>query len=1131
VEQAADHDMDAIAKYSYQVLKADNTPAASPEEGAKVLIGVDGSVYAAGSIIQHLGYIISGTTADGTYLEVRDADTPNAMDEANDGANGDVDYFLDTPPGQPPGGTWDDDAVLPLCASRVFLPSATPAAELLKDPLWYAAKWGSFLDHNLNGQPDLTAEWDENGDGTPDNYFYVQNPLFLERQLNQAFLAILERASAGTAASVLSASRSGEGATYQSIFYPKYKNVSWAGDVHALLVDSYGQLREDTNANLALDHATDKIIEFDAFSPGVVKKYTDTDANGELSASERSGQNPPDELLDSIEYLWSASNWLNGLTDVQAGQSKTYTASDKARYIFTFIDADNDMVADSGEVIKFNTSNRDSLKPYLHLFEPFTSPPAGFNENTMAQAQINFIRGIDQSGMRSRQYDSDGDTHSDSTYRLGDIISSTATLVGTPAENYDLLYTDASYRQFWLRYKNRRKVVYAGANDGMLHAFNAGFFYFDSTDSRWEFDTQSDGGSETAYDLGAELWAYVPFNLLPHLYWLTRPNYQHVFYVDLKPKIFDAKIFADDGPTGTHPGGWGTILVGGMGLGGGRIRTDKDHDGTYDVNSDQIMKSAYFVLDITDPESAPVLLAEISFDDLGFTTSYPGGLVVKTRDSGTDPNDWYLVLGSGPNGVRLKYTSPATGVFNVGDTLKGLDSGTLATIAANDHVNNIFTLSNVLGWFEHNERIWVDLDSDGVVDPNEPKTFTDLINSVSDQKDGLSSQKPKIYIVDLKELVANSTLKDPYGNSLTGASPQGPFEDGTSFAGNTYIGDFITVDLDLDYATDAMYFGTIADTSTGLAGKLRRLVLNDPENSILPTSPGSWDTDSVLIDVGRPISTAPTIAMDWKKRSWVFFGTGRFMGERDIADDSQQTYYGIKEPWQDTAGYENNMVDINTDVDGDSDLENEMTWEEVSLSYLLDVSNVVVFESGTIKNYDSVTATFSSVTDLESNVLGTFDALEQEMEQDPYPADNDPAPASDVFPNGWKLSFSAARERNLGQAALLGDVLTFTTYAPDPDACQNEGDSYLYATYYKTGTSFSADVIGFGSKLDPGDGTSKETLRKISLGKGLAVSPAMHTGREKGAKAFVQTSTGAILVIEQANPGSVKSGKTYWMEE
>jgi type IV pilus assembly protein PilY1 len=70
-----------------------------------------------------------------------------------------------------------------------------------------------------------------------------------------------------------------------------------------------------------------------------------------------------------------------------------------------------------------------------------------------------------------------------------------------------------------------------------------------------------------------------------------------------------------------------------------------------------------------------------------------------------------------------------------------------------------------------------------------------------------------------------------------------------------------------------------------------------------------------------------------------------------------------------------------------------------------------------------------------------------------------------------------------------------------------------------------------GANTDPTDGTSKNVLRKQSLGKGLAVSPAMHTGREKGSKAFVQTSTGAILVIEQANPGAVKSGRTYWMEE
>jgi type IV pilus assembly protein PilY1 len=337
VEQAADHDMDAIARYTYQVKDAMGLPAATPEQGVMVEIKVDGGVYASGCIIQHMGYIISGTTKDGTYLEVRDADTDPVMDEPT-GANGDVDYFLDTPPGEDPGGNWDDDTILPFAASRVFTPGATAGAELLTNPLWYAAKWGSFLDHNGNGKPDLTAEWDEDEDGSPDNYFYVQNPLMLERNLNRAFLAILERATAGTSASVLSASRSGEGATYQSIFYPKYKNVSWVGDVHALLVDAYGQIREDTNANLALDLATDKIIEFDAFSPGVVNKYTDTNGDGELTASEKSAQSPPDESLDTIKYLWSAKDWLNSMTDAEATTQKpTYGSNVKNRYILTMI--------------------------------------------------------------------------------------------------------------------------------------------------------------------------------------------------------------------------------------------------------------------------------------------------------------------------------------------------------------------------------------------------------------------------------------------------------------------------------------------------------------------------------------------------------------------------------------------------------------------------------------------------------------------------------------------------------------------------------------------------------------------------------------------------------------------------
>ena len=76
-------------------------------------------------------------------------------------------------------------------------------------------------------------------------------------------------------------------------------------------------------------------------------------------------------------------------------------------------------------------------------------------------------------------------------------------------------------------------------------------------------------------------------NLLPHLYWLTNPEYQHVYYVDLKPKVFDARIFNS---SSIHPNGWGTVLVVGMRLGGGKIGTDKDHDGTSEAADQQILK-------------------------------------------------------------------------------------------------------------------------------------------------------------------------------------------------------------------------------------------------------------------------------------------------------------------------------------------------------------------------------------------------------------------------------------------------------------------------------------------------------------------------------------------------------------
>ncbi|MCS6946480.1 MAG: hypothetical protein NZM12_02555, partial [Steroidobacteraceae bacterium] len=169
VEQGADHDMDAIVRYEYVV---------NPDDTVTVTLT---SEYAAGCIIQHMGYVISGTTQDGTYFEVRDIDTAAASD---------VDYPFDTPVS---GAPWNDGQPLPLTASRTFTPGSTAGATILRDPLWFAAKWGGFQDQNNDNLPQ-GAEWDADGDGDPDNYFLVTNALTLRQQLGKAFDEVQRRA-------------------------------------------------------------------------------------------------------------------------------------------------------------------------------------------------------------------------------------------------------------------------------------------------------------------------------------------------------------------------------------------------------------------------------------------------------------------------------------------------------------------------------------------------------------------------------------------------------------------------------------------------------------------------------------------------------------------------------------------------------------------------------------------------------------------------------------------------------------------------------------------------------------------------------------------------------------------------
>ena len=181
--------------------------------------------------------------------------------------------------------------------------------------------------------------------------------------------------------------------------------------------------------------------------------------------------------------------------------------------------------------------------------------------------------------------------------RLGDIVHSTPAYVGGPASNWPSSGTYDGYSAYVADKKDRDPVVYAGSNDGMLHAFSA---------------KEVTAGGKKAIDF-SELFAYIPSFLYSNaankgLHHLAEPGYDHKFYVDLPLRSVDVKIKGRSGVgTGTTPEAWRTILLGGSRTGG----------------------QGLFALDVTDPssfsedEAGKMVLWEFTHDKLGYLKDAP----------------------------------------------------------------------------------------------------------------------------------------------------------------------------------------------------------------------------------------------------------------------------------------------------------------------------------------------------------------------------------------------------------------------------------------------------------------------------------------------------------------------------
>ena len=340
------------------------------------------------------------------------------------------------------------------------------------------------------------------------------------------------------------------------------------------MIDTNGRLFEDTDNDYALSTGDEQVTIF----------YDNDDGGPSVCTQEvRPGETCQGSVkpLDQVNYLWSAAEWLSGIADDEVTTNReAYISIANKRYIFTWNDLNNDGAVSDDEVLPF-VPRDDWYGPGVATAVDRAPIPVDFGVSTTEAVNdvISWIRGLDSPlnpSSRSRQVARPSNFSLDDdleiiTWRLGDVIHSTPTVVAGASENYHLLYADDEYAAFADVNLHRRQVIYFGGNDGMVHALNGGF-YDAARNKFWRgYDRSTGVFSNNGPALGAELWAYVPYNLLPHLKRLTQAGYRHTYYVDLTPRVFDVQIFDSSPNSLGHINGWGTIMVVGMRLGGERI--------------------------------------------------------------------------------------------------------------------------------------------------------------------------------------------------------------------------------------------------------------------------------------------------------------------------------------------------------------------------------------------------------------------------------------------------------------------------------------------------------------------------------------------------------------------------------
>ena len=505
----------------------------------------------------------------------------------------------------------------------------------------------------------------------------------------------------------------------------------------------------------------------------------------------------------------------------------------------------------------FTTSYRDDLKS---LMFPSQSPT-----DTEVENLINFIRGVDV-------YDQDSDNNkTESIHKLADIYHSELIVVGKPDApavddgSINSQKKDSYYRlqKNYNNFKNgsscggpcrdRKEVVYAGANNGILHAFDA--------------------------SSGEELWGYIPPNVLGNLEKIpsSKANSTNAIYgIDGSPVVKD--IYFDDTPNdSTDNPRWRTVLLGALGAGGqGLYAIDITNPNSpthlFAINhngSDQAIQ--HWDIDGFKQEfgyRSGSIEAKYDYRKLGETWSTPR--IIRIKVSGKDK--WVAVFGGGYNGAVNPNYGSAVFVMDLED-----QGRLLKVIDIEDQANVMHNY--VFGTVANNTQTEFNLANYGLSSYD--------INCCTLKVYGAGSIRYTITGDQSGNTMRNLKLKFDQ-------APPGRITLMVSKVNKTDIVNSLPANLTVitaDNVDKANYNGALV-YATDLEGKITKINLTDQGTLYQTTTLFNSQSTS---DNGRYIYTRAEATINNDNNLWLYYGTGNTQKLQSQSSQVQNRLYGIKD--------------------------------------------------------------------------------------------------------------------------------------------------------------------------------------------------------------------------------------------